>query len=254
VAASLFLPDSGLPNEGEPAMRRTLRHTPFRPQFLGLAALALTGLVGCRHGHNVGHVVGHPTGPLVLAEVEPNDSPFDATFSDELDATTHLVIDGYVQRAPGFDVQDHHPFLALEPMIVEFYLAGDGQLADLDLSVWDDDLGTYVLTYQSPFDPEKGAFTVLSSGTLFQLAVTSPFEDAYYTLEIVTYPMHFASPEAVSPATSEGSDSSAFETQPTGFEIESTTLPIRGKTQTASVSEDGARGAIRPLPAGSTVD
>jgi len=234
-------------------MRRTLRQPLFRPQTLGLAALALIGLVGCRRGHNVGAVVvGPPLGPLVLAEVEPNDSPFDATFSDELDATTHLVIDGFVQRAPGFDVQDHHPFLALEPMIVEFYLAGDGQLADLDVSVWDDDLGTYVLTYQSPFDPEKGAFTVVSHGALFQLAVTSPFEDAFYTLEIVTYPLHAHSPAPVSPL--KDSDPSLFDTQPSGFQVESTVLPTRGTTELVSGQEVDARGAIRPLPPGSTVD
>jgi len=203
--------------------------------------LTLTALAGCGNSIQSDGVVILPTGPLVLQEVEINDSPFDALFADNLDAASYLLIEGFVQSTPGLDVQDHHPFFALEPMVVEFYLAGDGQLADLDVAIWDEGLEDYVLFYESPHDPEEGAFAVVSAGAYFQIAVTSPFEDAFYTLEVITYPLP-NSFESVAPQalTGNGADGNLFQDD---FRSD----PYR-REEALPLESRFATGAIRPTP------
>lgn len=152
---------------------------------LCLAGLALA-VAGCSGGHGHGHGGGH-SGPPVLDEIEPNDSPYQPDFLGGVDSVSHFVVAGHVE-AVGHDVYDHFELVAEEPVGIEFYLHGLAHHADLDLCLWDPDLEEIVACYDGPWNPEEGYFTLDWPGKRVVLLVEAWIVDSAYDLEILATP------------------------------------------------------------------
>lgn len=158
-----------------------------------LAGLAL--VASCTHGGS-----GHPPpppgspGPTILLEIEPNDSPYAPDFVGPVHTLTHFVMQGYVEAPGGFDVYDHFEIVANEPVWIDFELRGLHPVADLDLHLWDPDGEEIVASYDSPWDPEFGSFTLDWAGKAVVLLVVAHLVDTDYDLEIRAAPHPFYGP------------------------------------------------------------
>lgn len=142
---------------------------------LSLAALPL--LPGCFL-----HVVHHDDDP-VYAEVEPNDSAVTAPFYGGLRPGDGFSIEGHVQEQ-GFDLYDGAAVRADAPIELVFDLVSHAAFSDLDVCVYDPELGQFVVCADGPSDPEHGSVIVLEAGKVLHLVVTSAAGDAPYTLSV----------------------------------------------------------------------
>jgi hypothetical protein len=156
------------------------------PPRITLSLWALAALGACGGGSGGHHHPGPPPppGPDFLVEYEPNDSPYHPDFIGHVDALTHLVIEGHVEVGYG-DLYDHFEFVADQPMEIEFHLSGPYHDSDLDLAVWDPYFEEYIIWYDTPWNPESGAFVVHEPGKVFQVMVRSFLFDDDYELEII---------------------------------------------------------------------
>ena len=155
-----------------------------RPRPAFALALGSTLLAGCIHSDG---------GPkhLVLSESEPNDGVCCADDFGLLAPGDFLAIHGFITD-DGFDPFDGYAFTAWEPISVEFRVFADSG-ADLDVCLYDPQLGVIVDCFESPFNPETGVAHVLTGGADFHLVVNSFAGSSSYTLELDVFPLDFAS-------------------------------------------------------------
>ena len=127
-----------------------------------------------------------------FAESEPNDfacCPDDFGF---LAAGDFLSIKGSITDS-GFDPFDGFAFTAFEPITVDLRLFALNPAADLDICIYDPQLGIFIDCFESPFDPELGTVHVLFPGTVFHVVVNSFLGSSAYTLEVDVFPLSLAS-------------------------------------------------------------
>lgn len=156
-----------------------------RPRPALALALGSTLLAaGCIHSD------GGPK-QLVLSESEPNDGVCCADDFGLLAPGDFLAIHGFITD-DGFDPFDGFAFTAWEPISVEFRVFADAG-ADLDVCIYDPQLGVLVDCFESPFNPETGVAHVLTGGADFHLVVNSFAGSSGYTLELDVFPLDFAS-------------------------------------------------------------
>jgi hypothetical protein len=137
-------------------------------------------------------VVHVPPGPLVLFEVEPNDSIFQPNLVGELDPYEDVRIRGFIDDS-GFDPFDGFLFEVDGPSTIEVVLRADWTGADLDVCAIDDWTGLEIACFQSPHDPEVGSFTIAAPlGAAFHLAVNSFLGASAYSLDVVALPLALA--------------------------------------------------------------
>jgi hypothetical protein len=134
-----------------------------------------------------------------LIESEPNDGACCADYFGKLSPGEFLSIEASITD-DGFDPYDGFAFTATEPISVEFRVYADKPYADLDVCLYDPQLGITVDCFQSPYDPEIGVAHVLAGGAEFHLVVNSFVGDTAYTLQLEAFPLFLASEDA--PATS----------------------------------------------------
>ena len=174
-----------------------------RPLFL--AGLTLT-VAGCGGGGPT-YVGGGYQGPPVFDELEPNDSPYEPDYLGGVDILSHFIVEGHVE-AIGWDLVDHFELVADEPVGIEFYLHGDHPAADLDLCLWDPDIGQVVACYDGPWNPEEGFFTIDYPGKRVVLIVEAWAVDTTYSLELRATPNPYygqGGPGAQAPSADVGS-------------------------------------------------
>jgi hypothetical protein len=150
---------------------------------LGVLGLALPLFGACVHSDSHDHA---------LKESEPNDAACCADYFGVLRPGDDLTIHGAISD-DGFDPYDGFAFTAHEPITVEFRLYADSPFADLDVCLYDPQLGITVDCYESPFDPETGVAHILAGGVDFHLVVNAFVGDTAYTLRVEAFPLHFAS-------------------------------------------------------------
>lgn len=163
------------------------KRSPLLPhERLGAVLLPLgaTLLLGCVHSG------GGPS--FGLSESEPNDAACCADYFGFLTPGEHLSINGFISD-DGFDPFDGFAFTASGPITVDFRLFAHDFGADLDICLYDPQLGIIIDCFESPFDPETGTAHILLGGTDFHLVVNSFSGDTPYTLEIDVHPLFFAS-------------------------------------------------------------
>ena len=151
-------------------------------------SLLLAGLVtvaGC-----AGYIHEAPWSPPAFSEREPNDSPWEPDFLGGVNILSHFIVDGYVE-AVGYDTVDHFEIIADEPVGIEFSLYGYDEYADLDLHLFDPDTGWIVASYDGPWNPEEGFFTIDYPGKRVVLVVEAWLTDSHYSLEIRATPNPF---------------------------------------------------------------
>lgn len=151
-------------------------------------SLLLGGLVtiaGC-----AGYIHEAPWSPPTFSEREPNDSPWAPDYLGGVDIFSHFIVEGFVE-AVGFDTVDHFEICADEPVGIEFSLYGYDAYADLDLHLFDPDSGLIVASYDGPWNPEEGFFTIDYPGKRVVLVVEAWLTDSHYSLEIRATPNPF---------------------------------------------------------------
>jgi hypothetical protein len=126
-----------------------------------------------------------------LYESEPNDYAFNADHFGVVYPGDFLSIGGRITDS-GSDPFDGFAFTAGAPMTVTFELWIDAPAADLDVSIWDPQLGGFIATFESPFDPETGAFDVLGGGLDFHIVIDSFVGTSSYTLDVDCRPLYSA--------------------------------------------------------------
>ncbi len=159
----------------------------------GTLLLGATLLASCVHSG------GSSDG--AFAESEPNDAACCPDSFGFLSAGEFLAIKGTITDN-GFDPFDGFSFIAAEPLTVDLRLFAHNPFADLDICVYDPQLGIFIDCFESPFDPEVGTVHVLLPGTEFHVVVNSFLGTSGYTLEVEAFPLSLASaaPPATSPA------------------------------------------------------
>jgi hypothetical protein len=130
--------------------------------------------------------------PPYYAESEPNDGACCADDFGTLYAGEFLAIHGSISDS-GFDPYDGFAFTAYQPMSVEFRLYADSPWADLDVCLYDPQLGITVDCFESPYNPETGVAHILAGGVDFHLVVNSFHGATGYTLEVEAFPLMLAS-------------------------------------------------------------
>lgn len=159
----------------------------LRTSLISLTVASL--FAGCTGGSDHAHHQGYT--PPVFVELEPNDSPWHPDFLGGVNVLSHFLVEGYVE-AIGFDTVDHFEIVADEPVAIEFTLTGEYLTSDLDLCLFDPDLGVIVASWEDPWSVERGHFTIDYPGKRVVLVVEAWLEDAPYTLEICGGPNPYA--------------------------------------------------------------
>ncbi len=121
--------------------------------------------------------------PYYYAEQEPNDSAATADWIGPVGPGDGLAVLGHVTYW-GPDIYDGFAFSTASACDVEIALWTDDPFADLDLCVYDPDLGQFVFCFETGEDPETGVFTIWEAGKPFHLVVTSFTGASSYTLEV----------------------------------------------------------------------
>jgi hypothetical protein len=151
-----------------------------------LILLALPPLAACTHSHSA------PPSVPVYAEVEPNDDPISANYFGRIRPGDHFFIDGWIDDR-GFDPFDGFAFTAEVPLHVDFQLWIDDPFADLDVCLYDPQLGLVLDCFQTASNPERGGVDALAGGLDFHLVVESYSGRSSYALEISVTALYAAS-------------------------------------------------------------
>jgi hypothetical protein len=161
---------------------------------MGYAVLLATALVAAAcHSHS-----HHHKHPPVYLESEINDDELCADYFGMVQPGTHLFVEGHITDIPfdpfdpnnGHDPFDGFAFTADRPIHVEFALWADDPYADLDICVWDPQIGAEVACYMTADHPEVGAIDVLAGGLEFHLVVESYSGISSYSLEVSVYTLY----------------------------------------------------------------
>lgn len=156
--------------------------------------LALALSAGC-HAH---HDDCYDCGPPVYFESEPNDSAFQPDLVGPIGPGDAVLIEGHIGNF-GPDVYDGFAFTTTAPCDIEFALYIDEPFADLDVCIWDPQLGQFVACFESSANPETGVFSIAAGGKPFHLVVTSFSGSSTYGLDVRGYGLSFASSSAPLP-------------------------------------------------------
>lgn len=119
-------------------------------------------------------------------EVEPNDQPFQANWLGSLYPGEDIAVHGRITQY-GPDLLDGFAMRSGGPIHVQFALWADAPGADLDVCLYDPDLGDYIACWETPAHPETGAFSIFGAGKDVHLVVSSWLGDSAYTLELRVY-------------------------------------------------------------------
>jgi hypothetical protein len=165
------------------------------PKSVLLAALPVVLVVTSCHHHS-SNSGNNNNGPVTLYEIEPNGNSVNPDFIGTVVPGDSLNIEGRITN-DGSDDFDGFGFVALQPLVVEFRLYADNPAADLDLRVYDPEFDDFPASFTSVFDPEEGAFSILTAGQEFHMVVDSAFGTSTYFLEVD----FFAPGPALNPAT-----------------------------------------------------
>jgi len=122
----------------------------------------------------------------VYQEWEVNDTELLANYIGTVGPGSRLFVEGDI-RDDGFDPFDGFAFIVDRPVHVEFALWADDPYADLDICVWDPQIGAEVACYMTGDHPEVGAIDVLAGGIEFHLVVESYVGISSYSLEVTVY-------------------------------------------------------------------
>lgn len=124
----------------------------------------------------------------VIGEVEPNDGACCAQFVAVLAPYTSVELAGYV-TADGPDQFDGFAFVADQPCEVQIALVAEDPFADLDVCVFDPQLGDFTYCLQTVLNPEVGSFPIFFAQQEFHLVVTSAFSASAYRLQVAVRPL-----------------------------------------------------------------
>jgi len=150
------------------------------PKALLIVLLTLP-VAGCYESTGCGSC-----GWLSLFEVEPNDLPHQANWLGDLYPEDALAIDGRITQF-GPDLLDGFALRSGAPIHVQFALWADQPGADLDVCLYDPDLGQYIACWETSAHPETGAFTIWGAGKEVHLVVSSYLGDSSYRFEVQVY-------------------------------------------------------------------
>jgi hypothetical protein len=153
----------------------------IQPQAL-LLALAVAPLVGACDDDDCYDCSGWQD----VYEVEPNDLPSQANWLGTLYPGDRIAIRGRISEL-GPDLLDGFALRSGTAIGVQFALWADVPGADLDLCLYDPDLGAYVACWETSAHPEAGGFSILGPGKDVHLVVSSFLGDSTYTLELWIY-------------------------------------------------------------------
>ena len=176
-----------------------------RMHVLATALVMLSAACSGGGGGGGGSGGGGGTGPTVITESEPNNTPNTANFGGSYDPGTHVQLNGHVNQfvpgGPG-DIFDAYRITAHTSCKITFSLSGENPSADMALDLYD--LNAQFVTsynFHGAGSPEVGT-NVAGTGDVFYLVVGSLTAETEYTLDLV------ASDPADSPEQSCGQASS----------------------------------------------
>lgn len=151
-------------------------------RIAALAALLGLAAAGCHHDdcHDCG---ASPPATPVFFEVEPNDAVEQANHFGVLLPGDYFLIEGRITDT-GFDPFDGFAFTAGSELHVDFQLFIDNVAADLDVCLFDPQLGATVDCFATAENPEQGGVDVTVGGLDFHLVVESFAGSSTYGLEI----------------------------------------------------------------------
>ena len=152
------------------------RPRPFRRPLLPIALL----IAGCSPATS--------DDPAIYTEWEPNDDALSANDFGVLYPGDFFYIDGN-SSDDGSDPFDGFAFVAGGPVHVDFRLFDDPYSSDLDVWLYDAQLGEVVGYYETEQHPETGGVDIVAGGLEFHLMVRSYFGRSDYTLEIAVSPL-----------------------------------------------------------------
>lgn len=181
-----------------------MQHSPRIPRAIArkAAALSLVPLVLFLGACKKSRRHSQPPKTPVYVESEINDTEFEANYFGTLRPGDHFFIDGHITDIPfdpfdpfnGYDPYDGFAFTAGQPVHVEFWLYAAGR-PDLDLCVYDPQIGLDIACYQTASNPEAGAIDVFTGNYDFHLVVESYIGSGSYSLEIAVSALY---PDAAS--------------------------------------------------------
>jgi hypothetical protein len=148
-----------------------------------LPLLLLAGLAACHDDDDDGDCCSIP----VFTELEPNDDPATANHVGTIFPGDRFFIEGFVRDDLG-DPFDGFAFTAGQPLHVDFQLFMPSTAVDLDVCLYDPQLGQTLACYATDLQPEQGGVDVDTGGLDFHLVVESFVGDSSYSLEIVVLP------------------------------------------------------------------
>jgi hypothetical protein len=149
-----------------------------------LPFLLLVGLTACYDDDDDG---GDCCPIPTFVELEPNDDPADANYMGVIAPGDRFFIEGFVRDDLG-DPFDGFAFTANQPLHVDFQLFMESTAVDLDICLYDPQLGQTLACWATDQQPERGGVDVDTGGLDFHLVVESFIGDASYSLEIVVQP------------------------------------------------------------------
>ena len=163
-------------------MKITPARRPSPLRLLLLSACSVPIAAACKdHGSSEVTVVTE-TIPAYL-ESEPNDDETSANDFGVLYPGDLFVIEGH-STDDGSDPFDGFSFVAGGPLHVDFRLFDPPYSADLDVWLYDPQLGEVVGYFETENHPESGGVDVVQAGLEFHLLVTSYWGRGDYELEL----------------------------------------------------------------------
>lgn len=126
-------------------------------------------------------------GTNVIYEQEPNDQVWEANWIGGLRPGRSWVIEGFSEA--GFDPADGFAFVVDQPCEVELRLFQHDPLSDLDIGVYDPQLGQYVFFFDCGCNPEGGFFEVYEPGVEVHLVVLPAWGATPYSFEVYARPL-----------------------------------------------------------------
>ena len=127
----------------------------------------------------------------------------------------------------------------MNPCTVDFSLFGFVQGSDLDIAVYDPFYDEFVEFWETPYNPEEGAFVVLDAGQEFHLVINSFQYDTDYDLEL------WGSPPIYGPSEGDGSGAGAIRSRASAANAEARGLAAQRmqayRQGSGSASQDAAQ-------------
>jgi hypothetical protein len=169
-----------------------------RITYRSLAAALAVALGGCYAHYDHSYPAPVPP-PFDTWENEPNDVAWSPDPIGPLAVGDGLIIGGHVTEL-GPDFFDGFAFQSVEPCDIQFTLVAENPGGDLDLCVYDPQLGVYSFCFENGGSVETGRFSVPNAWTDFHLVVSSFSGDSEYRLDVACLPITFGALAQSAPA------------------------------------------------------